>query len=116
MRPDVCCVIRPPFLQPVPTPAVNLLQLTARIEQVYPMRYTPAGLPAIDVVLAHESEVTDAGTPRQIKLSLRALAFGTSAETLAKASLDAEWGFSGFMGQSRNGKGVVFHIQDIHRT
>ena len=78
------------------------------------MRYTPAGVPAMDVLLDHESEVTDTGTPRQIKLSLRAVAFGTVAETLAKASLDAKWGFTGFLGLSRNGKGVVFHIQDIH--
>jgi primosomal replication protein N len=95
---------------------LNQLQLTAQISQVYPLRYTPAGLPAMDVVLAHSSQVTDAGTPRQISLSLRAVAFGANAEALAKASLDAEWGFTGFLGMSRNGKGVVFHIQDIHRT
>lgn len=79
------------------------------------MRYTPAGLPAMDVLLAHSSQVTDAGIPRQISLSLRAVAFGSNAEALAKASLDVEWGFTGFLGMSRNGKGVVFHIQDIHR-
>ncbi len=80
------------------------------------MRYTPAGIPAIDVLLAHESQVTDTGVPRQVKLSLRAVAFGAQAETLAKASLDGQWGFTGFLGMSRNGKGIVFHIQDIHRT
>jgi primosomal replication protein N len=95
---------------------VNHLQLSAHISQVFPLRYTPAGLPALEVVLAHSALVTDAGTPRQITLSLRAVAFGSSAETLAKASLEAVWGFSGFLGPSRNGKGVVFHIQDIHRT
>ncbi|MGB4060519.1 MAG: primosomal replication protein N [Burkholderiaceae bacterium] len=95
---------------------MNQLQLTAQISQVYPLRYTPAGLPAMDVLLAHSSQVTDAGTPRQISLSLRAVAFGANAEALAKASLDVEWGFTGFLGMSRNGKGVVFHIQDIHRT
>ena len=80
------------------------------------MRYTPAGIPALNVVLEHESEVTESGHPRQVKLSLRAVAFGSEAEALAKASLDADWDFKGFMGMSRNGKGVVFHIQDIHRT
>jgi primosomal replication protein N len=95
---------------------VNQFQLTARISQVYPLRYTPAGLPAMDVLLAHESQVTDAGSPRQVKLSLRAVSFGAMAETLAQASLDVDWEFSGFLGMSRNGKGIVFHIQDIHRT
>lgn len=70
----------------------------------------------MDVVLEHVSQVTDTGSPRQVKLSLRAVAFGTQAEALAKASLDVEWEFSGFLGMSRNGKGIVFHIQDIHRT
>ena len=77
------------------------------------MRYTPAGVPAMDVLLDHESEVTDTGSQRQIKLSLRAVAFGTLAETLARASLETKWDFTGFLGLSRNGKGVVFHIQDI---
>ena len=80
------------------------------------MRYTPAGIPALNVVLEHESEVTESGHPRQVKLSIRAVAFGSEAEALAKASLEAKWDFKGFMGMSRNGKGVVFHIQDIHRT
>lgn len=95
---------------------MNLLQITATIAQVYPLRYTPAGLPALDVVLEHESLVTDTGTPRQVKVSLRAVTFGTQAETLLKASMDVEWIFSGYLGMSRNGKGIVFHIQDIHRT
>ncbi|MBY0463791.1 MAG: primosomal replication protein N [Burkholderiales bacterium] len=92
---------------------MNQLRLSASIVQVYPMRYTPAGIPAMDVLLDHESEVTDTGSQRQIKLSLRAVAFGTLAETLARASLETKWDFTGFLGLSRNGKGVVFHIQDI---
>ena len=95
---------------------MNLLQITATIAQVYPLRYTPVGLPALDVVLEHESLVTDTGTSRQVKVSLRAVAFGTQAEALLKASMDVEWIFSGYLGMSRNGKGIVFHIQDIHRT
>ena len=95
---------------------MNQLQLTANISEVRPLRYTPAGLPALDVVLEHESLVIDTGTPRQVKLSLRAVAFGTQAETLVKASMEVVWSFSGYLGMSRNGKGIVFHIQDIHRT
>ena len=95
---------------------MNQLQLTASISEVHPLRYTPAGLPALDVVLAHESLVTDTGTPRQVKLSLRAIAFGSQAETLVKASMEVEWSFLGYLGMSRNGKGVVFHIQEIHST
>jgi len=94
---------------------LNELQLSARIAQVLPLRYTPAGLPALDVMLEHEADVTDAGVPRRVKLSLRGLAFGTQAETLVRADLAAQWLFKGFVAQARNGKGVVFHIQDIQR-
>ena len=95
---------------------VNRLLLSAQIVQVNPLRYTPAGLPALDLVLEHESEQLDNGHLRQVKVSVKALAFGTWAETLAKASLEDRWTFSGFLGMSRNGKGVVFHIQDSHRS
>jgi primosomal replication protein N len=43
------------------------------------------------------------------------LAFGTQAEALARADLAASWLFKGYLAQARNGKGVVFHIQDIQR-
>ena len=94
---------------------MNELHLSANIAQIQPLRYTPAGLPALDVMLEHESDVTDAGTPRKVKLSLRGLAFGTQAEALSRADLTAQWLFKGFLAQARNGKGVVFHIQDIQR-
>jgi primosomal replication protein N len=94
---------------------LNDLHLSASIAQVLPLRYTPAGLPALDVMLEHESDVTDAGMPRKVKLSLRGVAFGIQAETLSRADLTAKWHFKGFLAQARNGKGVVFHIQDIQR-
>ena len=98
-----------------PPTRLNTLQLSARIAQVLPLRYTPAGLPALDVVLEHESDVTDAGVPRLVKLSVKGLAFGTQAELLARSDLTANWLFHGFLAPSRNGKGVVFHIQDTQR-
>jgi primosomal replication protein N len=32
------------------------------------MRYTPAGLPALNLKLEHESEVKEAGQTRQVKV------------------------------------------------
>jgi primosomal replication protein N len=95
---------------------LNQVQLQARIAQMHPLRYTPAGLPALDLLLEHRSQATEAGHLRQVSLSLRAVALGAPAETLAQASLDSDWLLKGFLGMSRNGKGVVFHIQDIQRT
>ena len=78
------------------------------------MRYTPAGIPALNLVLEHESEVVEAGVTRQVKLTVRAVVFGALAETSAKAELGKLQLFTGFLINARTSKSIVFHIQDIH--
>ena len=92
---------------------VNAVRLTARIAEASPLRYTPAGIPAINLVLEHESEVVEAGVTRQVKLIVRAVAFGTLAETSAKTELGKLQMFTGFLINARTSKSIVFHIQDI---
>ena len=75
------------------------------------MRHTPAGMPAIDLQLEHESEVHHAGQVRQVKAAIKAVAFGANAETLAKQAIGSEWRFTGFLANPRNGKHAVLHIQ-----
>ena len=77
------------------------------------MRYTPAGIPALDLKLEHESETQEAGQPRQIKLAVKAVAFGALAERLIKQPLGSVWRFSGFLGNTRHGKSIVLHIQEF---
>lgn len=95
---------------------VNQFRLSATVVQVQSLRYTPAGIPAINLVLEHESVVTELDTPRQVKLQLRAVAFGALAETLSRQGLESVCEFQGFMANARNGKGVVFHIQAFSKT
>ncbi len=93
----------------------NQLILSAALAEAQPLRYTPAGLPALDVVLTHESVQSEAGSQRQVKLSAKAIAFGTLAERLARQEIGSQWRLTGFVGAGRNGKGLVFHIQDMQR-
>ena len=79
------------------------------------MRYTPSGLPALDIRLEHESLQREAGANRQVKASVKALAFGALAERLARQALGSVWRFQGFLATGRGGKGLVFHIQDIQQ-
>ena len=95
---------------------MNQFRLLASVVQVQSLRYTPAGIPAINLVLEHESVVTELDTPRQVKLQLRAVAFGALAETLSRQGLESVCEFQGFMANARNGKGVVFHIQAFSKT
>jgi primosomal replication protein N len=92
---------------------VNQLVLSARIAQANALRYTPAGLPALDCNLEHESEATEAGQARQVKVAIKAVAFGSVAETLGKQAIGSSWQFTGFLATPRNGKHPVLHIQSF---
>lgn len=95
---------------------INRFELSAAVVQVQSLRYTPAGIPAVNLVLEHVSTVVELDVPRSVKLQLKAVAFGALAETLSRQSLEMTGRFQGFMANSRNGKGVVFHIQDFSKT
>ncbi|MBC5766164.1 primosomal replication protein N [Ramlibacter albus] len=87
----------------------------ARVAEVSALRHTPAGLPAVDLRLEHESEVEEAGGRRQVKVELRAVAFGTLAETLARQAVGSGFRFHGFLAAPRNGKHPVLHIQSFQQ-
>ncbi len=95
---------------------MNQLILTACIAELSAVRYTPAGLPALDLSLHHESQQTEAGNDRQVKLVIKAVAFGAMAERIGQHSIGKDWQFSGFLATPRNGKYAVFHIQDFQST
>ena len=90
---------------------MNQLVLSARIAQASALRYTPAGLPAFDCSLEHESELSVAAQTRQVKVAIKAVAFGSVAETLVRQAIGSSWKFTGFLATPRNGKHAVFHIQ-----
>ncbi|MEO5659280.1 MAG: primosomal replication protein N [Polaromonas sp.] len=91
----------------------NQLVLTACIAEIDVLRYTPAGLPALNIRLEHESEIQEAGQTRQVKATLKAVAFGAMAERLVKQAIGSAWRFNGFLATPRNGKYVVLHIQEF---
>ncbi len=94
-------------------PGTNQLILTASIAELSSLRYTPAGLPALDLRLEHESLLQEAGQDRQVRASAKAVAFGALAERLVKQAIGSSWKFSGFVATPRNGKILVFHIQEF---
>ncbi|WP_300558693.1 primosomal replication protein N [Limnohabitans sp. Rim8] len=94
---------------------MNRTELTACIAEQLPLRYTPAGLPALDLILEHASEVQEAGHMRKVQLKLRALAIGSLAESLVKQAVGSVGTFSGFLATPRQGKSVVLHIQKFQQ-
>ena len=94
---------------------MNRTELTACIAEQAALRYTPAGLPALDLILEHASEVQEAGQMRKVQLKLRALAIGSLAERLVKQAVGSVWTFKGFLATPRQGKSVVLHIQEFQQ-
>jgi primosomal replication protein N len=94
---------------------VNRTELNACIAEQAALRYTPAGLPALDLILEHASDIEEAGQMRKVQLKLRALAFGSLAERLVKQAVGSVWTFKGFLATPRQGKSVVLHIQEFQQ-
>jgi primosomal replication protein N len=94
---------------------VNHVVLTASISEAKALRYTPAGLPALDLRLEHESSVEEAGQARQVRIAIKAVALGALAERLGVQPIGSLWRFSGFLATPRNGKLVVLHIQEFQQ-
>ena len=92
---------------------VNRVALIACIAEAQALRYTPAGLPAIELRLEHHSQQQEAGVLREVKAAIKAVAFGAMAERLAQQPIGSTWLFTGFLATPRNGKHAVLHVQDI---
>ncbi len=89
---------------------MNRLVLAATLLERGAVRYTPAGLPALDLVLKHESTVSEDGQPRKVSLEMRAVAIGAITRQVGALALGSPGMFSGFLAAGRNGRGQVFHV------
>ncbi len=92
----------------------NQVVLTGRLIERKELRFTPAGIPALDVRIGHESGQMEAGKPRQVGLEVEAVALGTVAEALSRAALERSYRFEGFLAQrSRMSKQLVLHVNQF---
>jgi primosomal replication protein N len=68
-----------------------------------PLRYTPAGIPVIDVVLAHGSQQLEGGHARQVEFEMPARFAADQAQRIERLSLGCELAASGFLAPRRKG-------------
>lgn len=95
---------------------MNQVALSATVLDIKPLRYTPAGLPALEMVLEHDSDVQQAGHQRRIQLNVSALALGDIALLLADITLGTPMLIKGFLAPSRKGSSkLIVHIQQADR-
>jgi len=78
------------------------------------LRYTPAGIPAVEFRLQHESERDEAGAKRRINAEVAGIAFEAQARLLAKANLSTEIKLQGFLAaKSKRSNKLVLHVTHI---
>lgn len=95
---------------------MNQVILSASVLEAKPIRYTPAGLPALEMILEHQSDVLQAGHQRRIELTVAAIALGDIALLLADVALGTPLQIKGFLAPSRKGSSrLVLHIQHADR-
>jgi primosomal replication protein N len=98
-------------------PGRNRLTLDATLAQRDPLRYTPAGIPAVDCTLQHASTQAEAGGERKVECELHAVAFAEVALALSRMRVGSELRCGGFLARRyRTGVTVAMHITHIEKT
>ena len=78
------------------------------------LRYTPAGVAAIDFRIAHDSEQAEAGRNRKVEAEVHAVAFDAQARLMAQAKLNSQVSVQGFLAaKSKRSKRLVLHVTNI---
>ena len=91
---------------------MNKLVLQAEVVHVEPLRYTPAGIPLLSVVLHHVSEQTEADMKRKVECEVNAVILGELA--LKGLKPGAQITAQGFLARrSLKSTQLVMHINDI---
>ena len=88
--------------------------MSGRLLELGALRYTPAGVAAVEFRLAHQSEQDEAGGKRTIQAEVGAIAFETQAKLLAGRPLGSAVKVQGFLGaKSKRSKKLVLHVTNI---
>jgi primosomal replication protein N len=93
---------------------VNRLLLDAAVVEREILRYTPAGIPMLGVLLQHRSDVTEAGMTRQVDMTVPGLVAGSLTDAVQRLELGRVVRLGGFLAlKRRNARTLVFHITEL---
>ena len=96
---------------------MNKLVLSAEVVQIEPLRYTPAGIPLLSVVLRHVSEQVEADMKRKVECEVNAVVLGDQlleSPALKGLKVGSHIQASGFLAKrSLKSTQLVMHINNI---
>ena len=89
----------------------NQVVIDARLLKRSALRHTPAGIPAIDLVLGHQSIQLEAGMAREARCEVEAVAIGDVAVELSTRKINQPLQIRGFLTQhSMKDRKLVMHV------
>ena len=92
----------------------NQVTLSGTLVELGALRYTPAGVPAVEFRIRHESSKLEAGTERTVRAEIAALAFDKVARQVATAGLGSALRAQGFLAaKSQRSAKIVLHVTNI---
>ncbi|MBZ0105853.1 MAG: primosomal replication protein N [Sulfuricella denitrificans] len=92
----------------------NQVVLNGKILAIDPLRYTPAGIPALNLTLRHNSRQVEAGLEREVECEVQVVALGELAQQTAHCKVDDGIRIQGFLSRkSRNSTQLVLHANRI---
>ena len=94
--------------------AINQIRLSGRLIERGVLRYTPAGIPAIDFRIGHESEQVEAGVKRKVECDMTCVALGSEATRMAQWNPGGGISVTGFLAaKSLRNRSVILHVNTI---
>ena len=92
----------------------NRLVIDGQLVELESLRYTPAGVPRMEMKIRHASTRSEAGIQRQVQCEVPALALGEAAEQAALLKPGQQVKVEGFLAQrSLRSRQLVMHIDKI---
>ena len=89
----------------------NEVVIDGRLLKRSVVRYTPAGTPAVDLLIGHSSIQNEAGSRREARCEIEAVALGDMALELGTAKLNRTLRVGGFLThRSVGSRRLVLHV------
>jgi len=92
----------------------NRVVLSGQIVAIDALRYTPAGIPALNLSINHRSRQVEAGMEREVECEVPVVALGDQAQQAARCKVGDGLKVQGFLARkSRNSSYLVLHANRI---
>ena len=93
----------------------NEVVIDGRLLKRSVLRYTPAGTPAVDLLIGHSSIQNEAGSRREARCEIEAVALGDMALKLSMAKLNRSLQVGGFLARrSLGNRRLVLHVVSLN--